>query len=862
MFWTKLTLGFLGILIFLGLAVAAEQVEKGPVPDWVQRLEPAAPKDGNRSNGSVRYLLSDYQRHLEQQSLYCAFATTILTAAGAEEYSQISIDFQPTYQRLVWHRMVVERDGQLHDRLPVVQFEVIRRETGLDRQLYDGQLTAHAILKDIRPGDTIRYSYSIIGSNPIFKDHVHLMSQLAYGVGVDRVHCSVIWDSTKRDLRWRVEGGELEVVERDFGGGLRKLVYDQVDLKKWETENNTPGWYPDLPWLEISDYGTWQGFGDWAWSIYGRPSGLPPELKKVCDEIAAKGGSADQQIVEVLRWVQKNIRYLGSFFGEHTHEPYPLDQIIDRRYGDCKDKGVITVAMLRHLGYDAAPALVNTYEVRAIADNLPGHGGFDHLIVHLRHEGQDYWFDPTHAFQEGNLKDMYAHDYGVAFVVRDGTKALTPVEPRGSEVKRTALTERFDISAMKGASDLRVTTVATGRDADGLRRAFASASIEEMEKSYRDFYAADYPQIEVVTPLVMEDDVVGNRITLREHYRITGLWVEGLDEGVKKSQVNLHARSMGDYIVVPNEVERKKPYRIGHPVNMRHVMEVVMPEAWHTEPEEVVESLPSVDFRYQTKGDGKVCTITYDWTSKSDQVKPEDFKRYREVVVKAERLLHQTFSPPKPSFTRRHVIYSRLILVGMIAAGFFVAIIISWLVWRWDPPAREALPTAPVGIGGWMILPILGCFISPFIAIREIFIYFSSIGNDGFSLFGDYPEQFEWMLCYTVSVFVQSLLLFLMVFQIFLLFKRRTSFPWFFIGFSVLFLLAHFVIVYMQGLPSVMKDVGEEEAYTNGARLIFRLLIWGSYMKLSQRVCATFVIRRFPPVLPPPPTPVPSGMLE
>lgn len=855
-------LGLFGVWLCAGLLATAAQVEKGPAPDWVLSLEPGVVKDAGRSNGSVRYLLSDSQRHIEQDVHYGSYAITILTPAGAEDYSQLSVDFQPSYQRLKWHRLVVERDGQVQDRLATVDFEVIRRETGLDRQLYDGQLTAHAILKDIRPGDTIRYAYSITGSNPIFRGQVHFFDQMAYGVAVDRIHRSVIWDPAKRDLRWRVDGASLELEDRVLESGLRKLTYDRKDLAKWETEDNTPSWHPDFPWLEVSDYCQWKGFGDWAWSIYGRQDRLPPELREVCDGIAAKGGPPDRQVVEVLRWVQNHIRYLGSFFGDHTHEPYPLDQIVERRYGDCKDKGVATVAMLRHLGFDAAPALVHTYELGAIADKLPGHGSFDHLIVHLRLEGEDYWLDPTLAFQGGGLKDLYGRDYGFAFVVRAGADALVPVKPRGLELKRTELTERFDISEMDGQSVLRVTTVATGRDADSLRRTFATSSIEELEKNYRDFYAADYPQIEVVEPLVMEDDLEANRITLREHYRITGIWQKGEKE---KSNAGLHARYLGDFIAVPKELERKRPYEIAHPMNLRHVMEVVMPEAWYTTPEEVVESLPSLDFRYHTRSEGKVCTIVFDWKSKSDHVMPADFKRFREVTSMAERLLHQTFSPPESSSKHEQVLYSRLVLFGMVAAGFFLAVLISWLVWRWDPPAREAVPGAPTGLGGWMILPVIGCFISPLVSIRELFIYFSSIGNEGFALFGDYPEQAKWLLCYTVCVFGQSLLLFLLLFQILLLLRRRTSFPWFFTGLSVFFIVVHFSLVQVQSLPSAMEAVGDQEVVNNGVRLVFRLFVWGSYMMLSQRVRATFVVRRDPPLrsgTPPPMPRVLPGSIE
>jgi hypothetical protein len=296
-------------------------------------------------------LLSDFQRHVEKQTTYQAYASKILTAAGAEEYSQLSVDFQPTYQSLVWHSLVVERDGVPQDRLPLVNFEVIRRETGLDMQLYDGLLAAHTILKDIRPGDTIRYSYSIIGSNPIFKGHVHSFNQLVYGVGVDRVHHSVIWNPDQRKLRWKVHGGELKVEDRPLPDGLCKLVYDRKNLAKWEVEQNTPYWHTNYPYLEVSDFWSWADFGEWALPLYEKEADLPPELKAVCDRISAKGGPKDQQILEVLRWVQTNIRYLGSFFGEHTHEPYALGEIVDRRYGDCKEVNRLGCCGLIWLAY-------------------------------------------------------------------------------------------------------------------------------------------------------------------------------------------------------------------------------------------------------------------------------------------------------------------------------------------------------------------------------------------------------------------------------------------------------------------------------------------------------------------------------
>lgn len=865
MFRTQFHLVSICLLIFVATAGAAENITKEPAPDWVERIEQVASKDSGRGDGSVRYLSSDFQWHIEKQTTYHSFATKILTAAGAEEFSQLSVGFQPAYQRLVWHSLVVERDGVPQDRLPLVNFEVIRRETGLDVQLYDGLLTAHTILKDIRPGDTIRYSYSIIGTNPIFKGHVHSFSNLVYGVGVDRIYHSVIWNPAQRKLRWKVEGGELQVEERQLGDGLRKLTYDRKNVEKWEVEQNTPDWHSNYPYLEVSDYESWADFGEWALPLYEKEGDLPPELKAVCDAIASKGVAKDQQILEVLRWVQTNIRYLGSFFGEHTHEPYALTEIVDRRYGDCKDKGITTVAMLRYLGFDAAPVLVNTYRLKAIRNDLPGHASFDHLMVHLRFDGEDYWMDPTYVFQGGNLKQQYTYDYGFAFMIREGQNDFSAVKPRGNDVKKTVLTERFDISDMNGPSELRVTTVATGADADTLRRNFASSSMDEMEKSYRDYYTTDYPGIEIATPMEMEDDVVSNRITIREHYRISGLW-----KNSGKPQASLYARYFATVVSIPNESERKKAYRIGHPVNIRHLIEVKMPDAWYIDPMNVKESLPYADYHYSMRGEGALCTISHEWKSKSDHLKPVDYENFRNLMAKADANLSVVFSEPVSAFTDKQVTQSRLWLLAMVIAGLIVAGAFSFLLWCWDPPARPASYGAPQGLGGWMVLPVIGCLISPFFAVYELFIYFSSIGMGEFSLFGNYPNQIKWLICYSGSVFMQTSILVFMVFQLVLLFKLRTSFPYYFLGLSIGMIFFQGVLFTLQSLVMDVNAADDGESIKNGAQLVFRLFVWGSYMMLSQRVRATFVVNRNPkkfikgpPPLPPqqsPPPPLPAMM--
>lgn len=850
-------------LLVPGLSEASKVVEKGPTPDWVKIVEPAPPKEAGPDDGSVRYLLANLQEHLEEETLYSAMATEILTPAGAEDYSQISVDFQPTYQTLTWHALEVVRDGEIQDRLPAAEFEVIRREKGLDRQLYDGELTAHVILKDIKPGDQVRYAYSIHGENPIFSGHVHDFTRLAYGIGIGRIYRAVLWDESKRNLKWQIVGGDVQVEEIPTEDGIRKLVYDKTDIEKWETEKNTPSWYEDYPYLEISDYESWEEFQKWALPIYWKDQELPAAFTEICDQIKAKGESPEKQAIEVLRWVQENIRYLGSFFGNHTHEPYPLSEIDGRRFGDCKDKGMTTIAMLRYLGLDAAPALVNTYYRHVVEDRLPGHSNFDHLIVHLKLDGVDYWLDPTRSFQRGTLKNSYSPDYGYAFVIRPESKSLVPAKPAGFEQSRVSITESFDIPDMSGNATLKVRTVATGYEADKLRRTFASDSLTDTQESYRDYYEKDYPGITLAGDITFTDDEVRNKFVILESYSLTGLWDRETNNGEPDQDYAwFYARYISSYANTPSEKPRKFPYEITHPIRLTHIIEAKLPSDWDIPEGSHERNLPALDYSFDVTGTPRSFRIKYEYATHSDHIKPEDFAGYRETMALLRNDLNYYVSNPIiTTEAGGEVAKSYTFISAFLVTGFIAGLALAILFWFWNPAPRPPDPGSRTlrGIGGWLVLPTLGSLILPLIWGYEASTYLTVIDAETFTLFSDFENETMQRVAFAFGSFFATLFFALSILQLCLLFSHRTSFPTIYIAIGIGGLLIDSMFVYLSSLVSDTPVTPDE--VSGIVRAAISVALWSAYMLRSQRVRNTFIRRRgshkrLEARLTPPPLPV------
>jgi len=144
--------------------------------------------------------------------------------------------------------------------------------------------------------------------------------------------------------------------------------------------------------------------------------------------------------------------------------------VMAQRYGDCKDKALFLAALLRELGVEAYPALVNTKLRRRLDGFLPSPFLFDHVITQVINGGKTYWIDGTLSDQGGTLATIETPSDERALVVRPDTNALTPIliRPHGS----TAVEEIISSSQQKTTLD--VTSTYYGRDADDIRATSSS----------------------------------------------------------------------------------------------------------------------------------------------------------------------------------------------------------------------------------------------------------------------------------------------------------------------------------------------------------------------------------------------------
>lgn len=222
--------------------------------------------------------------------------------------------------------------------------------------------------------------------------------------------------------------------------------------------------------------------------------------------------------------MQDEIRYMGVESGIGSIKPRDPEEVISHRYGDCKDKSLLLVSMLKQIGVtDAWPVLVNSFLRHEVTTGLPGNKRFNHCIVKFDYNHSTYWVDPTAFLQGGNYTSIHTEDFGRVLVVGQPSDTLELMKPRQTN-DLLDYTYVFDSPSFNEPVDLTFTSVRTGGAADIRRSMHQTLPSKDMSDEFLKELRLTMPSVEMVSEPEFFDDPVKNEFRIVHHLRVNEFW--------------------------------------------------------------------------------------------------------------------------------------------------------------------------------------------------------------------------------------------------------------------------------------------------------------------------------------------------
>jgi transglutaminase-like putative cysteine protease len=683
-FFTACVLSF-GLALTLSPSIAAQISGRAftiaPAPTWIRNESLATTTAEQRAEGrdGVVYLLSDQQVRVTNTTTasgterYHHHIHEVIAQPGVEHVSQLELEFDPSYQRLVIHRIQIRRGKQTINALRPQEIRLLQKEDEMEQQLFNGTLAALVILNDVRVGDVVEYEYSVNGANPILAGRFADVNYLVEGEPIARLRYRLLWPAG-RPLQHQMRNLELKPQEQRLGETI-EYVWERTNLPAPDDDAETTLAADEYPTLYLTEFKSWQEVAAWAAALYRLPGPLSAAVRQQIEKWRQVSPRPEEQMLAALRFIQDEIRYLGIELGPHSHQPHQPAQVLARRYGDCKDKALLFATALRELGIEAYPALVSTDLHGRVQELLPSPFAFDHVIAQVKFNGQTYWFDPTVSLQRGGLAQHYNPEYGRGLAVHAGGAVLEEIPLPAPARPLKTIKEIYTVNPDNQAARLEIVYTYRGINADTMRAYLAKNTLKDLVKDRMTLlYARDRSFTAEGKPEV-KDDAANNTIVISERYQCARFWREG-------ARVFSADRLTAELPAL--FAEAKEPVRLTYPFDAEQQIEIRTPLPLNVAAVEGSVSNEAVQFDYQRAREGRTIKLNYRLRTLRGYVSANDTARLATDIERIEALANFRLSSQALALgaLASPVGLGGLIFLGALLLSLPLVAFVAYKIWQ------------------------------------------------------------------------------------------------------------------------------------------------------------------------------------
>ena len=704
--------GSLSLSTFTALSARALNSDKVNIQAkaaWVieRDVSPIESPEDKDVRGGVFYRLIDNQLKVDangKRATFTRHVEEIVNETGLNDSSQINISFDPEYQDVIFHALTIVRDGQRLDRTKSAKMSLLNRETELKSQIYNGKLTLNILINDLRIGDTIDYSFTRNGTNPVYQNIFSYAKRVTWSTPVHEQHVRVLWGKSKALLIAK-RNIDPTINEQSVEGftefSLR--IDKQVAI---DEPSETPDWYDPFGIIYFSETENWRQVVNWASPMYQLKS-TAESVQQIADEIGRNNTSQADKIAAALKYTQESIRYVGLEMGLNSHMPTPPEQTINLAYGDCKDKTLLLIAILKAMGIEASPALVNTEITKLVNDLPPRVNAFNHVLVSLTHENKRYWLDPTLNKQDGDLARIYQPNYGYALILESNQDSLTLMDTENSQ-SSLHITERYIIPKYTPQEvTFDVATLYQGNNARKKQQRILKKGLQEISKDYQGIY----PSLESAAEVRLESDEKMGTLSVTEKYRIADLWKEE-----EHFEADFYPNEIRSAVFKPSQIKRDAPLYFEYPNNIKFdlVLEF-QSDSWEFEDADFTEENDFFIFTKTERFANNILKVGYAYQAKVDHIAQNRIEEYLEA---RGRLLEEAYlgiikyrineqseevaGDKEADGMVNKVLWS----VGVFYTLSLIFIIVAWRIESSKRPDFESAQFYPIDVSKFIILSV------------------------------------------------------------------------------------------------------------------------------------------------------------
>jgi predicted Zn-dependent protease len=408
----------------------------------------------------------------------------VVSEAGVEYAGEVRAPWVAWYgRRPEIEARVITKDGTVHTLDKAAIVEVAAEE---QNDIYSDARIVRAPLPAVAVGSVIEYIVTRESTNPIAGGGISVHYSFGGFLPAERTRVTLDAPASATPRIVNKSGVEPRVEEKD---GRRRMIFESGRIEgEREFDDYVPYDVEQTRFLSFSTGTSWQHIARSYSDIVDKQI-AGAELQKLVRNTISKSTDRKEIVTKLLAAIQKEIRYAGVEVGEGSIIPRTPRQVFANKYGDCKDKATLLVAMLREAGLGAHVALLAAGDTFDILPELPGLSRFNHAIVVVDGDPA-IWVDPTDVFARAGELPLLDQNR-LALIARPETTTLTrtPESPSTANLYRE---RRTFVLPEDGKARVVEVTEPTAISEASLRRWVAGLDSKTLRENLEEYAKSAY----------------------------------------------------------------------------------------------------------------------------------------------------------------------------------------------------------------------------------------------------------------------------------------------------------------------------------------------------------------------------------
>src|SRR3989338_1337997 len=321
----------------------------------------------------------------------------ILNERGKKDFAEVVIGYDSTYEKVeLEYDRTVKPSGEV---IAAGEKDIRDVSRYMNFPLYSNARARIISMPEISEGALIDYRVRTIQHQLINKEDFDLAYSLKENEPVLQGRFSL--DLPKgRDLKIKVLNPGYNPQNIDLAPKIsetaseRNYLWEFRDIPQIELEPDMPPMAEIDPIILMSTFDSWDEIYKWWWDLTKDRISADSAINGKTKELVKGKNTPEEKIRAIYNYCVQEVRYVGVEYGQAGYQPHPAPEIFKNKYGDCKDKAILFVTMLKVAGIDGFPVLIGTRGTPAMEDDFPT-VNFNHCVAAVELNNELIFLDIT-----------------------------------------------------------------------------------------------------------------------------------------------------------------------------------------------------------------------------------------------------------------------------------------------------------------------------------------------------------------------------------------------------------------------------------------------------------------------------------